>query len=212
MKRFYKWCSQKCRKDTQKTFLDKWVCKFFLQKVLFLPKVVPLQPNQNKVNMSQRLQSIFFFLSAILFALLFFLPLAVYYGETNILNFNVFGVESSIPGGESPYPTTFSLPVLILSVTAILLSGYLAMGLFRAVKLSQFIKLQKIARIDIVVIVAWVAVVFAYYIRVVGNPIGATPAFRVGAFLPLPALIMVIAATSGLSKDIKKVRSTDRIR
>ena len=100
--------------------------------------------------MSQRLQSIFFFLSALLFALLFFLPLAEYLGETNILKFNVFGIESGIPGGTVPYPKTFSLPVLILAVTAILLSGYLAMGLFRAVKLAQFVKLHKIARIDII--------------------------------------------------------------
>ena len=162
--------------------------------------------------MSQRLQSIFFFLSALLFALLFFIPLAEYLGETNILVFNVFGIESGIPSGTVPYPRTFSLPVLILAVTAMILSGYLAMGLFRAVKLSQFVKLHKIARVDIIVIVAWIAVVFAYYIRVIGDPIGAAPAFKVGAFLPLVALILVIAAASGLKKDIKKVRSTDRIR
>ena len=162
--------------------------------------------------MSQRLQSIFYFLSALLFALLFFLPLAEYLGETNILKFNVFGIESGIPDGPVPYPKTFSLPVLILAVTAILLSGYLAMGLFRAVKLAQFVKLYKIARIDIIVIVAWIAVVLDYYIRVIGNPIGAGPSFKVGAFLPLVALLLTIAATMGLKKDIKKVRSTDRIR
>ena len=162
--------------------------------------------------MSQRLQSIFFFLSALLFALLFFLPIAEYHGELNILKFNVFGIESGIPGGTVPYPKTFSLPVLILAVTAILLSGYLAMSLFRAIKLAQFVKLYKIARIDIIVIVAWIAVVFAYYIRVIGNPVGAEPSFKVGAFLPLAALLLTIAATVGLNKDIKKVRSTDRIR
>ena len=162
--------------------------------------------------MSQRLQSIFFFLSALLFALLFFLPLADYLGELNILRFNVYGVESKLPDGTVPFKTAFSLPVLILTVTAMLLSGYLAMGLFRAVKLAQFQKLLKIAHIDIIVIVAWIAVVFAYYIRVIGNPIGATPSFKVGAFLPLAALLLTIAAASGLKKDIKKVRSTDRIR
>jgi len=162
--------------------------------------------------MSQRLQSIFFFLSAVLFALLFFLPLADYFGELNILRFNVYGVESKLPDGTVPFKTAFSLPVLILTVTAMLLSGYLAMGLFRAVKLAQFQKLLKIAHIDIIVIVAWIAVVFAYYIRVIGNPIGATPSFKVGAFLPLAALLLTIAAASGLRKDIKKVRSTDRIR
>lgn len=93
-----------------------------------------------------------------------------------------------------------------------LLSGYLAMGLFRAVKLVQFVKLHKISRINIVIIVAWIAVVFGYYIRVIGHPIGADPTFKVGAFLPLVALLLTIAAASGLKKDIKKVRSTDRIR
>jgi hypothetical protein len=162
--------------------------------------------------MSQRLQSIFFFLSALLFAALFFLPLANYFGETNILRFNVFGVESMLPDGTVPFKTVFSLPVLILSITAILLTGYLAIGLLRAVKLAQFVKLYKVARISIVVIVAWIAVVFAYYIRVIGNPIGAKPTFTVGAFLPLVALLLTIAAAFGLKKDIKKVRSTDRIR
>lgn len=162
--------------------------------------------------MSQRLQSIFFFLSALLFALLFFLPLAEYLGETNILRFNVFGVNSLLPDGEVPFKSLFSLPVLVLTITAMLLSGYLAMGLFRAVKLVQFVKLHKIARIDIIVIVAWIAVAFGYYIRVIGQPIGAEPTYKVGAFLPLVALLLTVAAASGLKKDIKKVRSTDRIR
>ena len=66
--------------------------------------------------MSQRLQSIFFFLSALLFALLFFLPLAEYHGEQNILVFNVFGIETQTPGAEVPWQKTFSLPVLILAL------------------------------------------------------------------------------------------------
>ncbi len=164
--------------------------------------------------MSQRLQSIFFFLSALLFALLFFLPLASYYGEYNTLDFNVFGVTSPDKWDEGTFPfkSLYSLPVLVLTITAVLLGCYLAIGLFRAVKLVQFVQLHKIARIDIIVIVAWIAVVFGYYIRVIGNPIGAEPSFRVGVFLPLAALLLTIAAASGLKKDIKKVRSTDRIR
>ena len=163
--------------------------------------------------MSQRLQSIFFFLAAVLFALLFFLPLAEYYGELNIMRFNAYGVDSLLPGGEVPFKGMFALPVLILTVTAMLLSGYLAMGLFRAVKLAQFVKLHKIARINIIVIVAWIAVVFAYYVRAIGKPIGVDePKFKLGVFLPLAALLLVVAAASGLRKDIKKVRSTDRIR
>lgn len=162
--------------------------------------------------MSQRVQSIFFFVSALLFAALFFVPLAIYYGNENTLVFNVYGIDTLTDALENPWPRTFSLPVLVLAVTSMLLSGYLAMGLFRAVKLVQFVKLHKVSRINIIVIVAWIAVVFGYYIRIIGNPIGAEPAFKLGAFLPLAALLLTIAAAMGLKKDIKKVRSTDRIR
>ena len=162
--------------------------------------------------MSQRVQSIFFFVSALLFAALFFVPLAIYYGNENTLVFNVYGIDTLTDALENPWPRTFSLPVLVLAVTSMLLSGYLAMGLFRAVKLVQFVKLHKVSRINIIVIVAWIAVVFGYYIRIVGNPIGAEPTFKLGAFLPLTALLLTIAAAMGLKKDIKKVRSTDRIR
>ena len=69
--------------------------------------------------MSQRFQSIMFFLSALLFALLFFIPLAEYFGELNILRFNAFGIESLMPDGAIPFGKMFALPVLILTVTAV---------------------------------------------------------------------------------------------
>ena len=164
--------------------------------------------------MSQRLQSIFFFLAALMFAMLFFLPFASFYGDFSTFDLFGYGITSpdNFSKSASPFSMTFSLPILVLTITAMILSGYLAMGLFRAVKLAQFVKLHKIARIDIIVIVAWIAVVFGYYIRVIGNPVGADPTFKVGAFLPLAALLLTVAAASGLKKDIKKVRSTDRIR
>ena len=164
--------------------------------------------------MSQRLQSIFFFLSALLFALLLFIPLAKFFGETNILIFNLFGVESGIPNGAMPFSKWFSLPVLVLGITAMLLGGYLAMGLFRAVKLAQFVKLHKISRINIVVIVAWIALTFAFYIPTIAKSVVGLNeiSYKVGVFLPLVALLLSIAASVGLRKDIKKVRATDRIR
>ena len=164
--------------------------------------------------MSQRLQSIFFFLSALLFALLFFMPLVEFDAEQINLFFNVFGLESKTPDGVIPFSKMFSVPVLVLTVTAILLAGYLAMSLFRAVKLSQFVKLHKIARICVIVTIVWIALVFAFYIPVTEKAlVGLNGAFyKPGVFLPLVALVLLIAATLGLRKDIKKVRSTDRIR
>lgn len=166
--------------------------------------------------MKQRLQSIFFFLSAVLFALLFFWPLAEFVVEKNDLLFNVFGFESRTPGAEVPFGKLFALPVLILTVTVVLLGGYLAIGLFRAVKLAHFQRLLKFAHIEIAVIAAWIAVFYsyAYFIvpKALHDPTLETPFFKWTTFLPLAALLLVIAAASGLRKDIKKVRSIDRIR
>lgn len=163
--------------------------------------------------MSQRLQSIFFFVSALLFAMLFFLPLAEYLGDTNILRFNAYGVESLLPDGEIPFGKWFALPILVLTVTAVLLSGYVAYGLHKAIKLNDFVRLHSVARINVVIIVAWIALVFAYYIRAVGLSINVMqPEYKVGAFLPLAALIFALLGAMGLRRDIKRVRSTDRIR
>ena len=170
--------------------------------------------------MSQRLQSIFFFLSAVLFAMLFFLPYASFYGDFH--TFDLFGYGISSPDkwekGASPFGMTFSLPILILTITAVVLSGYLAMGLFRAVKLSQFQKLQRVARIDIIVIVLSIAAFLGYSYYIIPKMAQSvditieSPTFRIGVAFPLVALLLMVFAASGLKKDIQKVRSTDRIR
>ncbi len=170
--------------------------------------------------MSQRLQSIFFFLSAVVLALLFFLPFASFYGDFH--TFDLFGYGISSPDkweqGTSPFKMTFSLPILILTITAMVLSGYLAMGLFRAVKLVQFQKLQKIARVDIIVIVVVIIAYLGYSYFIIpkmAQTVDSTvldPSFRAGVAFPLVALLLVVAAASGLKKDIRKVRSMDRIR
>ena len=165
--------------------------------------------------MSQRVQSILFFLSAFLFATLFFLPLAEYYGELNILRFNAYGVESLLPNGESPFGNWFALPVLILTVTAILLGVYLSVSLLKAVKMAQFQRLHRFAKINVVVIVAWIAVACVYNFILTKQPGLDGPCFSgkaFGAFLPLVALLFSVLASNGLKKDIKRVRSTDRIR
>ena len=75
--------------------------------------------------MSQRLQSIFFFLSALLFAMLFFLPFASFYGDFH--TFDLFGYGITSPdkwdAGASPFGMTFSLPVLVLTITSMVLGG-----------------------------------------------------------------------------------------
>lgn len=162
--------------------------------------------------MSQRFQSILFFLSAVAFGLLLFMPLAEYYGEINILQFNVFGVSSLMPDGEVPFGKVFALPVLIITISVVLVSIYLSFSLLKAVKLSQFESLHKLSRIDIILAVVWIALVYAFYVNKIGQSIAAPTTYKVGMFLPLAGLVLLVIASSSLRKDIKKIRSVDRIR
>lgn len=170
--------------------------------------------------MSQRFQPVFYFLSALLLALLFFLPFASFYGDFHTFDLFGYGVTSpdNWENGASPFSLTFSLPILILTVTAMVLGGYLAMGLFRAVKLVQFQRLLKTARVAVIVMVACIAAYLGYSYFIIpkmAQSVDITinqPTFRAGVAFPLVALLLMIMATSGLKKDIDKVRSTDRIR
>lgn len=168
--------------------------------------------------MKQRTQSFLFFLSAVVIGLLFFVPMVSYLDEYGTYyKLYVYGVNvvSLAPGIELPFSALYTLPLLILAVVVILINFYISMAIFRAVKLQQFIKLFKLSRINIAVNAVLIATSFVYYLMKTGAPIAAIPSFHWpswGIFLPLVALVMMLFASSGLRKDINKVRSTDRIR
>jgi len=168
--------------------------------------------------MKQRFQSILFFFSALLMGLLFFMPLVSYLDDYGTYyKLYVYGINtvSLAQGVELPFGSLYALPLLILTVVIILISFYLSMSLFRAVKLHQFIRLFKLSRINVALLAVLIATIFAFYLIKTGAPIAAFPSFRwpaCGAFLPLVALVMTLLASSGLRKDIKRVKSVDRIR
>lgn len=168
--------------------------------------------------MKQRAQSFLFFLSALVMGLLFFMPMVAYLDDYGTYyKLYVYGVNtiSLGPDVELPFSAVYTLPLLILTVAVILINFYIAFAIFRAVKLQQFIRLFKLSRINVGILVVLIATIFVYYLMKTGAPVAAIPSFHWpdwGAFLPLVALVMMLLASSGLRKDIKKVRSVDRIR
>ena len=170
--------------------------------------------NQKTKIMSQRTQTLLFFLTAIAMGLLLFAPLAEFSGEFSVWKFDVYQLDSVSKDSVVPKGSYFVLPVLILTIVSLLLAFYVMTGLVRAVEIKQFSRLLTVARINTLVIVAWIATVFAYYIPTISH---AMPnmhglAYKWGIFMPLVALLLNIAASYGLKKDLVKVRSANRIR
>lgn len=168
--------------------------------------------------MKQRVQSILFFLSAVVLGLMFFIPITSYLDESGTyykLFIHGVNVVSVAQGVELSFSSIYTLPLLILTVVIMLVSFYISMSIFRAVKLEQFVKLFKLSRINVALTVVLIATIFVYYLMKTGAAIAVAPSFRWpawGAFLPLIALVMMLMASSGLKKDIDKVRSINRIR
>ncbi len=166
--------------------------------------------------MSQRIQSLLFFVTAVAMCLLLFAPLAEFAGEANMWKFNVYGVASVVPNDVVPFSRFYVLPLLVVTVVALLLAFYVATSLFRAVNIKQFSRLLAISRITTAVIVAWIATAFAYYVPAIMNTMPNiypdSPSYEWGIFMPLVALISNIVASFGLKSDLVKVRSSNRIR
>lgn len=204
-----------CSKSTAKIQKIFYVSSFFSNFRVF---IIFAAQFLNRKSMKQRFQSILFFLSALLMGLLFFVPMVSYLDEYGTYyKLFVYGVNtvSLVDGASLPFSALYTLPLLILAVAIILINFYISMSIFKAVKLQQFVKLFKISRINIALDVVFIATFFVYYLMKTGAPVAAFPSFRWpawGAFLPLVALIMMLIASSGLKKDIDKVRSVDRIR
>lgn len=157
-------------------------------------------------------------MSAVVLGLLFFMPLASYLDEYGTyFKLYAYGVNvvSVAPNVELSFSSIYTLPLLILTVAVILINFYLAIGIVRAVKLKQFQQLFRLSRVNVALVVVLIATIFVYYLMKTGGVIAAIPSFRWpawGAFLTLAVLVMMLVASSGLKKDIDKVRSIDRIR
>lgn len=193
--------------------------KFFTKKISFwrfFSLFWLFLPSQILKIMSQRVQSLLFFLTAVAVGLLLFAPLAEFSSQFDIWELDIYGVKSSLPNSDVPFGNLYLLPVLILTILALLLAFYVTTSLFRAVKIKQFSRLLTIARISTVVIVAWIATVFAYYVpaisRAMGEMLPGNPVYKWGIFMPLAALLFNIAASFGLKSDLVKIRSANRIR
>lgn len=171
--------------------------------------------NQKMKNMSQRTQTLLFFLTAISMGLLLFAPLAEFSGEFSVWKFDVYRLDSMSKDADMPFSSAYSvLPVLILTIVSMLLAFYVMTGLIRAINIKQFSRLLTIARINTLVIVAWIALVFAYYIPTISHAMQIVYgiAYKWGVFMPLVALLLNIFASFGLKKDLVKIRSANRIR
>lgn len=153
--------------------------------------------------MIQRIQTVFLLVSAILTALIFFMPLAnLITGDGNIFSFNALGVNATLNSVEIKIS---ALPVAILSIM-ITIINLVAIFLFKKRTFQMRLCVYGMLLLVGLGITAW------FYIGVAVEQLQATVRYLVPViFLPV-SLILDFMAYKKISKDDKLVKSLDRIR
>jgi hypothetical protein len=157
--------------------------------------------------MIQRIQSVYLLLASLLLSVTFFFPIAEFIGEKDSLVLYIFKVVSLVPDSQNVYDIMFVMPLLGIVVAVILLS-LITIFMFKN-RNGQL----KIIRLLMLLIVIMIGVIFLYFYDILETASGAIPDFvQVGAFAPLLSLVFLFLAYRGVIKDVKLIRSADRLR
>ena len=150
------------------------------------------------------------FLTAILSALLFFIPLISFNGEHIVMNFTIFGIENPI---EALSATHSTWPLIILAALMVVLPVYTAL---RFKKRELQVKLCKLSMLLNIVFVGLVLLLYESSIKEVIQEIESDAKiidiYYFTMAIPAINLILEIFAIRGVKKDIELLKSVDRLR
>jgi hypothetical protein len=156
--------------------------------------------------MIQRIQSVYLLLAAVSGLVLYFLPIAWFYGELNTIEWFVCRLNDHVPSNTAIFGKLFLLPLSVINLVNTLLAVY---TIFSYKKLSR--QLQFV-RLNIFLTFIYIAAVFFYYADTIGSKVLVSAQYSFGAFLPLISLIFLLLAMRGIQADIKLIKSVDRLR
>ncbi len=156
--------------------------------------------------MIQRLQSVFMALASLSAILLFIFPVAWFYGNEHTIAFFVFQLKEHLPAAQALTGFAYLLPLIALTLVLVILPLF---AIFNYKKLSFQYKLM---RSNMLLSIVLTAVLLLYYASDISKMSGAEASYETGAFLPVIALAFSYVAMHFIKKDIKLLRSVDRIR
>jgi glucan phosphoethanolaminetransferase (alkaline phosphatase superfamily) len=152
------------------------------------------------------------FLAIVCGVLIFFFPIAVYFGETSLFKYFLHMVKDiapqPFPDMKSPNIVFGGIYTLPLSILQVVIIGLLFITIFKYRNRIYQMKLNRLV-IFLNVILTGGIFFFAYQIE---NSTGVKASYGAGAIFPLIAIVLIFLANSFIKKDEKLVRSADRLR
>ena len=167
--------------------------------------------NKNTLEMIQRIQTIFLFLSGVAIILMAFFPIASFTdaattgSTTTYLIFDVFKVSNE--AGPDPFPYWFNLPLIIVTAAIAILS-LVTIFLYKNRPLQM-----KLTQTGIFLNIILIVGILFFYVERIEKQTGTMANYEyLGIYLPLISLVFLVLALRFIKKDEKIVRSFDRLR
>ena len=155
--------------------------------------------------MIQRIQSVYMFLAVTAIVVMFFFPVANFYGNMYYFYFSLNGVS------DESFLTINTIPLVVMAAVIIVL---IFSGLF---SFRNRLLQVKIARFAVLLNIAFIIVLYFGYIDNIVKDFekqGVTldVQYKAGIYFPLIVLIFLILAIRAIISDENKVRAADRLR
>lgn len=156
--------------------------------------------------MIQRIQSVFLLLAAVSAVLLFFFPLASYFGDFHSVEVFVYYVKDFVPSGEPLFGPYFLLPLTIIAALLVIMP-------FSTIFLYKKMRQQiKVIQFTVILDLLFVGLVFLFFTDAFAKATQSSAEYQIGVFLPLIHIVLTLLALRAINKDIKLIRSADRLR
>jgi hypothetical protein len=156
--------------------------------------------------MIQRIQSVFLLLTAIFAVFQFFFSVAWFYGDLNTIQFFVHRIVDHVPMNEPLFTAYFLIPIILIASILVLLP---LLTIFSYRNLSRQLKM---IRAIILMTLLQIGLMFFFYVDRISRIVSASPEYGFGVFIPLIIFVFAYLSLKGVQKDIKLLRSVDRLR
>ncbi len=138
--------------------------------------------------------------------MLLIFPISWYYGSSNTIAFYVFGFVEHLPDAPALKSWMYFVPLIVLTVVLIVLP---LVAVFNYKRLQQQYRLM---RVNMFVSILLVAALLLYYTTNAATLTSTESSYATGVFIPLIILVFSFLAMRGIKKDVKLLRSVDRLR
>jgi hypothetical protein len=153
--------------------------------------------------MIQRIQSVYLFLAVVALVVMYFLPIASFYGDMSYFSFKISGLS------DETYVSINTIPLMVMMLVLIIL---ISISIFLYHDSRRRMMQIRMIRFGILLDLSFIIVLYFGYIDTIVKQASMDVGYKAGIYFPIIVLVFLLLAMRGVMNDEKKIRAADRLR